>query len=44
MEFGFSTLGDAALLVSGWVMPPLEVWGATVEECHEVALAAELEK
>jgi hypothetical protein len=42
MEFGFSTLGDAAR-VAGWVMPPLEMWAATVE-CHQVALAAELEE
>ncbi len=28
-------------MVVGWVIPPLEMWGAPVE-CHEVAVAAEL--
>ncbi len=45
---GFSTLGDVARVnliywVAGWVMPPLEMWGAPLE-CREVAVAAELDE
>ncbi len=47
MEVEASTLGDAArvnlTLVAGWVMPPLEMWGAPLEHC-EAAVAAEQEK